>query len=612
MTLKYETELIKEIVVLKGHHTPLIHDESECIEKWIDEVKGAYPKLNDYQSEWLNYIVESPLGEFPYVSLTDVTTATVDNVVPYAYKTAILKGSTKYHDIDTGEFLETFEEGRNLELVSVKMPVLKTLNNQSNLFFTQTLTNFLSWRCISFDTFIKAEIYVKADGTVSDTLRLIVVQNINGAKKENVYTNDSIKKGVNVEVENVQFIGFHDRPNGIEEKGNGNLLELIESGKLEIIVSDKTNILTVNEDVELRGIGDVKDTLDLLTGEVTQRIGEITFDGSENWIASTNQGRIAYILPHKGVAKVFKSPISDKWICEGNANATSDTFFYIGGSYFNYITNQEVSLADFKAQLSDNPVSVQYFLATESVKTVDLNVVDQNNNKIDKIHVFNETTHVNASSDELTPTVNIGKSVSYPTIIKPSTKYTVDLKRNDKPLTVNLGGTEVAFASGETRKTIITPSTLTNDKLSYYGIGAKCNEIMLIEGEIERNIDYFTGMQSVIMQNQMPILSTVGKNLFDKTKIVCDKLIDWNTGNIYDDSLTNISDFIKVIPNTQYTMSFNFETSAWTRAFGFTEPKHDKYATDVNGASDKCYFDSASKTITFTTSPTTKSSLWTT
>jgi hypothetical protein len=47
-------------------------------------------------------------------------------------KSAILKGSTKYRDIDTGEFLETFEEGRNLELVSVKMPVLMTTGK--NLF----------------------------------------------------------------------------------------------------------------------------------------------------------------------------------------------------------------------------------------------------------------------------------------------------------------------------------------------------------------------------------------------------------------------------------------------------------------------------------------------
>ena len=42
----------------------------------------------------------------------------------------------------------------------------------------------------------------------------------------------------------------------------------------------KSNILTVNEDVELRGIGDVKDELNLITGELTQRIGEIVLDGS--------------------------------------------------------------------------------------------------------------------------------------------------------------------------------------------------------------------------------------------------------------------------------------------------------------------------------------------
>lgn len=375
----YESELIKEIVEARGHKKSSLHYESECVKSWIEETKGAYPKLCDYQSEWISYInkidgggteqpdPEPPIGEFPYVVLSDVTEATVDNVVPYAYKSAILKGLTlvnvkgeksndnpmngysnhdfliplvkkntdyliKYDTTLSGGVLalgflnstswsNNIEEQPNIGLIrlnsgeypnyfrivgsrgqtvsinnlmiieyqegmenwdipyfegmqSVKMPVLKTLNNQSNLFFTQSLTNFLSWRCICFDTFIKAEIYVKADGTVSDTLRLIVVQNINGAKKENVYNNDSIKKGVNVEVENVQFIGFHDRPNRIEENGNGNLLELIESGKLEIIVSDKTNILTVNEDVTLRSNGSVYDELDLLLGKLTQRIDE--------------------------------------------------------------------------------------------------------------------------------------------------------------------------------------------------------------------------------------------------------------------------------------------------------------------------------------------------
>lgn len=243
----------------------------------------------------------------------------------------------------------------------------------------------------------------------------------------------------------------------------------------------KSNILTVNEDVTLRSNGDICDELNLLTGQLTQRIGE---DG--------------------------------------------------------VVLSQEV------------------------VKTVDLNVVDQNNTKIDKIHVFDEVTHVNATSDELTPMVNIGKSVSYPTIIKPNTKYTVDLKRNDKSLTVNLGGTEVSFVSGETRKVITTPSTLTNDKLSCYGIGAKCNEIMLIEGEVEGNIDYFTGMQSVVIQNQMPTLHTVGKNLFSKDKVDFNKLYYSATGEGVTGTLTNASGLrcftIRLKQNTNYTISLGFAT----------------------------------------------------
>lgn len=123
---------------------------------------------------------------------------------------------------------------------------------------------------------------------------------------------------------------------------------------------------------------------------------------------------------------------------------------------------------------------------------------------------------------------------------------------------------------------------------------------------VDENNNPINLRQIQLISCKMPVLTTIGKNLFDKTKIIFDKLIDLYTGNISDYSLSNMTEFIKVIPNTQYTMSFNFETNAWTRCFGLTEAEHGKYATDVNGISDKCYFDSSSKKITFTTSPTTK------
>ena len=123
---------------------------------------------------------------------------------------------------------------------------------------------------------------------------------------------------------------------------------------------------------------------------------------------------------------------------------------------------------------------------------------------------------------------------------------------------------------------------------------------------VDENNNPINLRQIQLISCKMPVLTTVGKNLFDKTKIIFDKLIDIHTGVISDYYKSNMTEFIKVIPNTQYTMSFNFETSAWTRCFGFTEAEHGKYATDVNKISDKCYFDSGSKSITFTTSPTTK------
>lgn len=340
----------------------------------------------------------------------------------------------------------------------------------------------------------------------------------------------------------------------------------------------KTNILSTPEDLELRGIGNVKDELNVATGEMVQNIYEFTLDGSQN--IDKDGDLFYYYLPfevHNNKSICDKLPsITVGQLLDGltgiapqNRGNSSRVYVKVNG-----ITTKE----EMKNFFLNNPTTIQLMLETPTIKTVDLNVVDQNNIKIDKIHVFNETTHVNASSDELTPTVNIGKSVSYPTIIKPSTKYTVDLKRNDKPLTVNLGGTEVTFTSGETRKVITTPSTLTNDKLSYYGVGAKCNEIMLIEGEVEGNVDYFTGMQSVVMQNQMPILHTMGKNLFNG--VYSDNYLQGGEETVFRPSNGDKKTrgfLVKCKPNTTYTVTRSFISNRFTIGGFPTPPKDNDY-----------------------------------
>ena len=97
MSLKYESELLYDLMKRDGDDAPsdVLPYESELKEKYLNQVVGAYPKLQDYRPEWLNYNLYHHLpSDFPVETVTDITRATFQNVVPYAYGKAVLKGQT--------------------------------------------------------------------------------------------------------------------------------------------------------------------------------------------------------------------------------------------------------------------------------------------------------------------------------------------------------------------------------------------------------------------------------------------------------------------------------------------------------------------------------------
>ena len=186
----------------------------------------------------------------------------------------------------------------------------------------------------------------------------------------------------------------------------------------------KTNILTVNEPVELRGIGDVKDELNLLTGELTQRIGEVVFDGSlypektYNTVGKTIgfYYPIDTILPAKYSSEdVVRMTLCDKlkidnhechwrediWKDEEFISSTSD-----GRIAIRLLTTKADSLDGLCQYLSQNPIRLQYVLKTESIKTVDLSAVDQDGSKA-KLSSFEDITHVTVTSEGILPDVEL-------------------------------------------------------------------------------------------------------------------------------------------------------------------------------------------------------------
>ena len=307
----------------------------------------------------------------------------------------------------------------------------------------------------------------------------------------------------------------------------------------------------ISKVIELRGIGNVKDELDLTTGKLTQRIGGIVLDGSEDWKileSYTNEYRINFVLNRGEI------PSNCKFICNQYMTMTLrqddmlTDYMYVGNLNINIFTKPNITLDEFKLQLQSNPLILQYPLATPIIKTIDLQVTDQDGNTIPHIQAQPTITHITASSDYLIPTVTID-NLAYDTIIKPSTLYTIRFKHDtvnvDNPLTVDLGGTVQVVTS--TEFTITTPSTLTHNQLVFSGKNNVVSEVQVIEGDVT-NIEYpfFEGMNDVRITDM-----TRNVNLFDINDTVSG-FFNVNGGIESPDFGNLISNYIKVKPNTTY------------------------------------------------------------
>ena len=167
--------------------------------------------------------------------------------------------------------------------------------------------------------------------------------------------------------------------------------EGMQSVKMPVLTTSnedgtKTNILTVNEPVELRAVGDVQDELNLLTGELTQRIGEVVLDGSEDEIYELNNQssgtHTSFAVRHlAGLFKTIHESNTDDLLSDKLQSAPHNIYNKAVESVQNKNTNIYINLSNektggtvdgLKAYLQSNPIKLQYQLATPIIKTVDL------------------------------------------------------------------------------------------------------------------------------------------------------------------------------------------------------------------------------------------------
>lgn len=187
----------------------------------------------------------------------------------------------------------------------------------------------------------------------------------------------------------------------------------------------KSNILTVNEDVTLRGIGDVKDELDCLTGEVTERTGFLksTDIPNNSWYGYTEYdnglARITYMLRGAVITPSNSNMICDKYLVANNMNDTLTVSNIALGDTANPVLHLNVpynllpsqSLQGFIEYVEQNPFSITYQLAQPIIKTVDLTILDQNGQNVKQLMSFNGGTHFNTGSLEGSPLPSVTVTV---------------------------------------------------------------------------------------------------------------------------------------------------------------------------------------------------------
>lgn len=387
----------------------------------------------------------------------------------------------------------------------------------------------------------------------------------------------------------------------------------------------KSITLSTPSDLELRKVGDMEDELDCLTGEVTERIGEIVLDGSddENWKRnSANDGNDTAVFYIPNVLnrnaelimdKFASCTVSNFWVGEQNdsenhLNNSSEIAIRISKSKLS-----SIDVSGFRQWLSQNPVTVQHTLMTDSIKTVDLNVVDQDNQPA-KLGTFENLTHVSLESAGLIPEVEMEVATNlledtvfnltnafntlYPTAAKPVvdgtlygqtlvniidsietaaynyTDYELSFIDKTKTYFIKFNSaytlTEIGFiVSGGEWNVVHTNVKLTNGYIKLKPDESKA--IIALRMRFDQNrdtsiiptvdvvcIEYQDGMENWdipyfegMQSVKMPVLTTTGKNLFNLNSM--SNINDWDTD--VSPEIPYCSYKINLKPNTTYTFS---------------------------------------------------------
>ena len=350
--------------------------------------------------------------------------------------------------IEYQEGMENWDISYFEGMQSVKMPVLTTTGK--NLFDGE-----LEKGGLTIDTGLP-------NNDQLDRYRSKNYTEVQSSTKYIAYNNYSSVLGIREYDEDYKFISWSSLglPNVFTTSNNTKYLKFLiintnddnvlqlEQGEVSTSFEPfKSNILTVNEPIELRGIGDVQDKLDCLTGEVVERIGEIVLDGTQYMDAD---GRGIYIQvddmkkveDYRTIITCDKLPVFyHQWdlpnVKNGIAGYLDEENKYPGQNWLYIKVNNSIDVNEVRQNLTQNPITVQYQRVADSIKTVDLTIVDQDNQPT-QLGTFENVTHVSLVAENLIPEVEMEVATRISTELASASPLMGDISTKQEQLSTTI------------------------------------------------------------------------------------------------------------------------------------------------------------------------------
>lgn len=394
-----------------------------------DSNRNIGSELNSYRELT---ITSNENGEVDFQLWSNWSRTSSTNVVEFT-NLQLEEGSIAHPFVPYGSWLKVKDTGKNLfdknKSINSILNADGTITLQTNTYFT---TDF-----ILIDS---SKTYCK---TITNSARVKFYDSNRKVISTSSYSdirNFSIEKIFTIPFENAKYIRFtydnnYEDTIQLEEVKEGQTKPTEYEPYQEISTLVDMNIYDASGNItghrKLSSVGGTRDERNITTGKGIKKIGEVVLNGSETITtrSNTSETHNKFIFPNvlPNEIKNNISLISSHFETNVKANHTDSSINCICGNnvsgYKKYLyISIEKSIAsdvnEFKTWLSQNPVTVQYELATPEEFTIQS--VDTSSLKVDGKNYLTVSTNIDSTFDLVYPYKTITGNTNDYTLFNPA------------------------------------------------------------------------------------------------------------------------------------------------------------------------------------------------